>query len=176
MPTSEKSSPQSLLGFLTASFFCAFVTAEGAFAGLTSWYLVIQRPNWAAKPAVFEPVWLIVYGLAGLGAWLAYRSEPSRRTAFIVVFCLLFELSALWAWLFFAWHLLVGAVVVAVVLWAALFAWAGWMFRLRATAGALTVPLVCWFCYASALSLATYRLNPPSPAGSNAPTVIDVTQ
>jgi translocator protein len=159
MPTSDKSPASSFLGFITAAYFCCFIGSEGAFQGISGWYLIIQRPAWAPGPILLEPLWLLLYGMAGVAIYQAFRQERAPKVAVIVISSVLLELSALWDWLFFAWHLLVPALILGILLWLTMLGWVGWLLKLRISAGLLALPLLCWFCYASALNMAVWRLN-----------------
>ena len=68
--------------------------------------------------------------------------------------------NALWSWLFFAWRQGGVAFAEVLVLLALIAATLVAFWRIRPLAGALLLPYLAWVTFASALNLATWRLNP----------------
>ena len=150
----------ALAGWLLLSFAAA---AIGAIASIEakSFYALLTRPSWAPPGWLFAPVWTVLYVLMGIAAWLVWRSSgfKASRTA-LVLFVLQLAANALWTWLFFAWHQ--GAVPFAEIhlLWALIVATTASFWRLNPLAGALMLPYLAWVTFATALTLAVWRLNP----------------
>ena len=150
----------ALAGWLLLSFAAA---ALGAIASIEakSFYALLTRPSWAPPGWLFGPVWTVLYVLMGVAAWLVWRSSGFKksRTA-LVLFVLQLAANALWTWLFFAWHQ--GAVAFAeiLLLWGLIVATTASFWRLNAFAGALMLPYLAWVTFATALTLAVWRLNP----------------
>jgi tryptophan-rich sensory protein len=149
-----------LLGWLAVTFVAA---AIGAVASMdaASFYSQLARPGWAPPPSVFGPVWTVLYLLMGIATWLVWRRHGfgGARNA-LVLFLVQLALSALWSWLFFAWHRGALAFVDIVVLLVLVAATTLAYWRLRPLAGALMVPYLLWVGFACALNFAVWRLNP----------------
>ncbi|RKQ95735.1 TspO/MBR related protein [Kushneria sinocarnis] len=146
-----------LLGWLGISYLAA---AIGAIASINAadFYERLAQPAWAPPAAVFGPVWMTLYGLMGIAAWLVWQER--RRSRALRLFLIQLALNALWSWLYFVWHLGAMSFIGVLVLWG-LILWtliAFW--RRRALAGVLLVPYLLWVSLASALTLATWQLNP----------------
>jgi len=160
----EDVAPGSSWGGTVAIILCTVATATlGGLASVRAgdFYLGLQRPAWAPPAWVFGPVWTALYALMAAAAWLVWRVRARRGTRHaLILYGLQLALNALWPWLFFAWRrggLAFAEVVVLLgVVGATVFAFA----RVRRRAAALLVPYLLWVAFASALTLAVWRLNP----------------
>ena len=145
-------------------FFVTFAAAGiGAAASVNAgrFYLELNRPAWAPSPAVFGPVWTILYTLIALAAFLVVR-ETGWRLALVplAVYVLQLALNAVWTWLFFKWHLGGAAFldIVVLLLLVAVTAWVFW--GVRPLAGVLMLPYLGWVGFATVLTWSVWRLNP----------------
>jgi tryptophan-rich sensory protein len=159
--TSPKS--KQIVGFiawLAASFVAA---AIGGAASIQAgpFYTQLIRPNWAPPPALFGPVWTILYALMGVAAWLVWRVGGYRaaRVA-LTLFLVQLALNALWSWLFFGWHFGGLAFADIVILWALIIATLVAFWRLKPLAGVLLIPYLFWVSFAAALNYSVWQLNP----------------
>jgi tryptophan-rich sensory protein len=61
-----------LVGWLAVVFVAA---AVGAAASVQAgeFYTKLTLPSWAPPPAVFGPVWTVLYALMAVAAWLVWR-------------------------------------------------------------------------------------------------------
>lgn len=160
----EDAVPASSWGGAVAIVLCTVATA--VIGGLASaragdFYGALQRPAWAPPAWVFGPVWTVLYVLMAVAAWLVWRVRARRGARHaLILYGLQLALNALWPWLFFAWRrgaLAFAEVVLLLgVVGATVFAFA----RVRRRAAALLVPYLLWVAFASALTLAVWRLNP----------------
>jgi tryptophan-rich sensory protein len=145
-----------LLLTLTAAAVGAIASADaGAF------YQQLSRPPWAPPGWLFAPVWSALYLLIGVAAWLVWRERGWRgaRTA-LSLFVIQLAANALWTWLFFAWREGTLAFIEILILWALIVATLVAFWRVRPLAGALLLPYLAWVTFASALTFATWRMNP----------------
>lgn len=149
-----------LVGWLILSF---AASAVGALASVraASFYQQLAQPSWAPPASVFGPVWLVLYALMGIAAWLVWREGGWRRQRTALAFFVVqLAVNALWSWLFFAWQH--GAIAFAniVVLWLLLLVTITAFWRVRPLAGALLLPYLAWVTFAAALNYAVWQLNP----------------
>lgn len=151
-------------GGTLAIVLCTAATA--AIGGLASaqagaFYEALRRPAWAPPPWLFGPVWTALYLLMAVAAWLVWRVRARRgvRRA-LALYGVQLALNALWPWLFFAWRrgawAFAEVVLLVVVVGATVAAFA----RVRRRAAALLLPYLAWVTFASALTLAVWRMNP----------------
>jgi tryptophan-rich sensory protein len=148
------------IAWLAASFVAA---AIGGAASIQAgpFYTQLIRPDWAPPPALFGPVWTILYALMGVAAWLVWRVGGYRaaRVA-LTLFLVQLALNALWSWLFFGWHFGGLAFADIVILWALIIATLVAFWRLKPLAGVLLIPYLFWVSFAAALNYSVWQLNP----------------
>ena len=149
-----------LLGWLVLSFAAAGIGAiassdAGAFFGQ------LARPSWAPPEWLFAPVWTVLYALMGIAAWLVWRLHGFKgaRTA-LSLFIIQLAANALWTWLFFVWRQGPLAFAEILLLWCLIAATIASFWRFSHLAAALLLPYLAWVTFASALTFATWRLNP----------------
>lgn len=125
------------------------------------WHAALVKPAWNPPDAVFAPVWILLYVLMGVAAWLVWRSAgaPGRGTA-LALFLVQLALNGAWSWLFFGRHAIGAALVEIVFLWVAILATVLVFRRISRAAAALLAPYLAWVTFASALTFAIWRLNP----------------
>jgi translocator protein len=149
-----------LVVWLVAAFMAAGIGAIATIDAET-FYLQLERPEWAPPPAVFGPVWSVLYALMGVAAWLVwriggFRAAPTALSLFLVQLAV----NALWSWLFFGWHFGGLAFAAILLLWSLILATLVAFWRVRALAGALLVPYLMWVSFAVALNYTIWQLNP----------------
>jgi benzodiazapine receptor len=149
-----------LAGWLLGSFAAAAVGGVAS-ANAGDFYQQLVRPGWAPPPWLFGPVWSVLYLLMGIAAWLVWRERGWRgaRVA-LTLFVVQLAANALWTWLFFAWRRGALAFGKILLLWVLIVATLVAFWRVRRLAGLLLVPYLLWVTFASALTLAVWRLNP----------------
>src|SRR5512142_2494391 len=144
-----------LLGWLLAAFAAGAVGAVAS-VDAASFYAQLSKPSWAPPARVFGPVWSALYALMGVAAWLVWRSPGSRGMA-LGLFGAQLAGSALWSWLFFAWHRGGLAAVEVLVLLALIVATVVAFWRASRPAALLLVPYLLWVTFASVLTWAVWR-------------------
>src|SRR5688572_18213298 len=68
----------ALAGFVVL---CHVAGATGALVTDASFYQELTRPSWAPPGWVFAPVWLTLYTMMGVAAWLVWRKGPGSDRA-----------------------------------------------------------------------------------------------
>jgi tryptophan-rich sensory protein len=97
----------------------------------------------------------------GVAAWLVWRVRGLEAArAPLALFIIQLAANALWTWLFFAWHQGALAFVEIILLWCLIAATVVSFRKLSGTAAVLLLPYLAWVTFASALTFATWRLNP----------------
>jgi benzodiazapine receptor len=149
-----------LLGWLLLSFAAAAIGAVAS-SDAGTFYEQLVRPSWAPPGWLFAPVWTVLYVLIGTAAWLVWRTNGFKeaRTS-LALFTIQLGANALWTWVFFVWHQGALALAEIILLWCLIAATAASFRRLNKLAAALLLPYLAWVTFASALTFATWRLNP----------------
>jgi tryptophan-rich sensory protein len=142
----------------------AFAAAAiGGFASASAgeFYGELVRPPWAPPGWLFGPVWSVLYGLMGISAWLVWQVRGfagARRE--LLLFIVQLVVNALWPWLFFVWRQGGLAFAEILLLWTLIVVTIVLFSRVSKVAAVLLLPYLAWVSFASALTLATWRLNP----------------
>lgn len=148
-----------LIGWLMASL------ATGAVGALATrnareFYGALAKPPWAPPGWLFGPVWTTLYLMMGVAAWLVWRRAGWDGAA-VALSLYVGQLlcNALWSWLFFAWRRADLAFADIVLLAGLIVATALAFARVRMLAAVLLLPYLAWVSFATALTLALWRLN-----------------
>ena len=149
-----------LAGWLALTFLAAAIGAVAS-AQAGAFYGQLVRPSWAPPGWLFGPVWSALYVLMAVAAWLVWRQSSLRRVAIALgLFVVQLAANALWSWLFFVWNQGAWAFVEVLLLWVLIALTVASFFRLSVLAAALLLPYLAWVTFATALTWATWRLNP----------------
>ncbi len=149
-------------GLVVWSAVTAAAAALGAVASAdaSAFYVSLARPAWAPPPAVFGPVWTLLYLLMAVAAWLVWRAGGVRPARWpLGLYIAQLALNALWTWLFFRWRLVGIALVEILALAIAIAATLAAFYRVRPLAGVLLAPYMAWVIFASVLTAAIWRAN-----------------
>ena len=149
-----------LVAWLAASY---LTSAVGGLASINAgaFYNGLVRPDWAPPGWLFGPVWLALFTLMGIAAWLLWRQGgfAAARTA-LTLFLAQLVFNGLWSWLFFTWGLGLWALLDIFVLWLLIAATLAAFWRRHRLAAALLLPYWAWVSFAAALNFSLWRLNP----------------
>lgn len=149
-----------LVAWLATSY---VASALGAIASIEagSFYAGLARPDWAPPGWLFGPVWITLYTLMGIAAWLVWRQAGfhAARMA-LMLFLVQLAFNAAWSWLFFAWQLGLLALLDILFLLLLIAATLVAFWRRHRLAGAMLVPYLLWVGFAAALNFSVWQLNP----------------
>lgn len=153
---------------LTLAGFTVLCEGAGAFGALftrdaiPAWYATLNQP-WFAPPGwLFGPVWITLYLLMALAAWLVWRqraSHPVPVREAMAVFALQLMVNAAWTPVFFGWQAIGLALVVIVGLLALIAATIVKFRALSAPAAWLLAPYFAWVAFATVLNGEYWKLN-----------------
>lgn len=147
----------ALVGWL---ILCFAASGTGVFISTDGWYTGLRKPAWTPPGWLFGPVWMLLYAMMGVAAWLVWREGGWKRQGRALgLFLLQWVLNALWTPLFFGLHLPGPAFAEIVLLWMAIVATVVAFARVRTTAAVLLVPYLIWVTFAAGLNFALWRLN-----------------
>lgn len=133
--------------------------ALGALATDPALYRALERPSWAPPGWVFGPVWLTLYTMIGVAAWLIWQRPPSpTRTTALRAYWVQLALNAAWTPVFFGLEAPGAALIVIVVLWVAIVIAIRAFARVSRVAGRLLVPYLAWVSFATLLNAAIVGL------------------
>ena len=149
-----------LVGWVTLCFAASGLGAVATMPEIGTWYRALVKPAWNPPDAVFGPVWMTLYLLMAIAAWLIWRPAGFAAARVpLVLFVLQLVLNVAWSWIFFRLHQTGWAVVEIGVLWVMIFATTVVFFKNNKLAGSLMVPYLVWVGFASVLNFTIWRLN-----------------
>ena len=132
----------------------------------SSWYAGIVKPTLNPPAWVFGPVWMILYALMGVSAWLVWKQwdngSPSTKLRVkiaLAIFIGQLVLNTLWSIIFFGLHSPGGALIEIVFLWLAILATIVAFYKASPPAAWLLVPYILWVSFASYLNYSIWMLN-----------------
>jgi translocator protein len=125
-----------------------------AFAGQSSAYAAFDLPAWAPPPALFGPVWTVLYALMAISAWRVWRASGGLRRRALVAFGVQLALNFAWTPVFFGADAPLAGLVVIVGVLLAVGWWIVEAWRTERLAGALQLPYLGWVGFATALNAA----------------------
>ncbi|RXK46386.1 TspO/MBR family protein [Halorientalis pallida] len=129
--------------------------------GVTTWYPTLTKPAFTPPSWVFGPVWVTLFALLGVAAWLVWRAgldEPSVRLA-LALFAGQFAFNVAWSGAFFGLRSPLFGLVVILALWLTIVATVLAFDRVDRRAALLLVPYLAWVSFAALLNYELCRLN-----------------
>jgi tryptophan-rich sensory protein len=151
---------------LAASFIlvCELVGVLGAvftIPAVSTWYAVLKKP-WFTPPGwAFGPVWLILYALMGISAYLVWKNRGHKKLMPFAksAFCWQLSFNLCWPLFFFGLGELGKGLVDIILLWVALVITTALFYRISKKAALLLVPYIIWVTIALALNFYVWKLN-----------------
>lgn len=144
--------------YLTFLAACGAAATTGAMFKPGEWYADLKKPDWFPPRWLFPVVWTTLYFVMSLAAM---RVAPLAGSGQAMAFwALQIALNTLWSPIFFGLHKMRSAMVVMVLLWLTVAATTWSFLSLDLVAGLLFLPYLAWVTAASALNIASLRLNP----------------
>jgi benzodiazapine receptor len=142
---------------------CFAVAGAGAIvtnSSVSNWYPTLRKPSWNPPAWIFGPVWLALYLMMAIAAWLVWRRRGfDGGSGALAIFALQLALNAAWSPLFFGLRNPLAGLLDIIPLCAAILAAMVSFWRISPVAGALLVPYWLWVCFATALNFMIWRMN-----------------
>jgi len=151
----------TILAFILVCELAGFVGSVFTRPSIPGWYAGLVKPPFNPPNWIFAPVWTTLYVLMGLSAFLVYEKGPKKGEVkkALVVFAVQLLLNALWSIVFFGAHMILGAAVHIVILWAMIVITIRLFSRISRAAAYLLVPYILWVSFATVLNISLYVLN-----------------
>ncbi len=154
-----------LVSVLTLAFFIALSQLAGIIGSvftageIEGWYATLNQPFWTPPNYVFGPVWITLYTLMGIAAYLVSRSPKLGKYPVLWLFVAHLIVNTFWTIAFFGLHELLLAVFVIVLLAGLIALLMRLFWRYSRMATYLLVPYLLWVLYATSLSIGYLALN-----------------
>ena len=140
------------IGFL-GSFFTA--------PAIPNWYANLEKPFFSPPNRLFAPVWLILYALMGLAAYLVWAvgiKKPEVKLA-LILFVGQLILNLLWSFFFFKMQAPFYALLEIIALWLLILLTMVSFLKVSKPAGYLLLPYLLWVSFATLLNFYIVKLN-----------------
>jgi tryptophan-rich sensory protein len=125
-----------------------------------AWYRRIIKPTWNPPDSIFAPVWITLYLLMAVAAWLVWKRYGVAQALLpLTLFLVQLLLNAVWSWLFFGLHRPKAAFIDIVVLWVTILVTLISFWRHEPLAGVLLLPYLLWVSFATMLNWTIWRMN-----------------
>ena len=156
--------PAEILKLIALIFICQLAGIIGSFftfEAIPTWYADLVRPDFAPPNWVFGPVWITLYTLMGISAYLILRKglEKKEVRLALAVFGIQLFLNALWSILFFGLRSPFYAFIEIIILWCSIAASMLLFWRISRKAAWLLLPYLLWVSFAAVLNFFIWQLN-----------------
>ncbi len=145
-------------------FWIVLTLAAGLISGTVSrpdaWYYALHKPEWTPPNWVFTPVWILLYILMGIAAWLVWKKSAEKSVVIAIgLFIIQLALNAAWTWIFFGLHNPGMAFVEICLLWVAILLTSLAFWRIYPPAAGLLLPYLLWAAFAATLNFSIWQRN-----------------
>jgi len=154
-----------ILKLVVSVLICQFAGVIGSFfttPSIPTWYATLNKPFFTPPSWLFAPIWITLYTLMGISAFLVWRKGMSHRNVRTasIVFAVQLILNVLWSAVFFGLRSLLGGLIAIVILWIAILFTILNFHKISRTAELLLIPYILWVSIATALNFSVLILNP----------------
>ena len=128
---------------------------------IPTWYATLNKPSFNPPSWLFGPVWITLYTLMGLAAWLVWQKwgESTLAKGAVILFLVHLVFNSLWSILFFGLQNPGLAFIEIIILWLMILALIIIFYRIDKRAAYLLVPYILWVSFAAVLNFSIWRLN-----------------
>ena len=149
-----------LFAFILVSQLAGVLGTLSTGSEIQTWYAVINKPFFSPPNWIFGPVWITLYTLMGVGAYLVWRSKKSKyRRVATFLFTSQLITNTLWTPIFFGLKQLDIALFVILFLLIQIIFMTINFYKVSKNAAYMQIPYICWVSFASLLNFAIWKLN-----------------
>jgi len=135
-------------------------------SAISTWYATLQRPSFSPPNWLFGPVWIILYILMGISAylvWSAYAKASAGQSRKLKTALWLFWVhlvfNASWSIIFFGLRNPSLAFINIIIIWLLIIILMIKFWPINKWASYLLIPYLLWVSFASALNYFIWYLN-----------------
>jgi tryptophan-rich sensory protein len=164
-----------LVGFIIFPLFIGFLSAFFAGTDFKEFYSIIVKPSFSPPAWIFGPVWIVLYIMMGIAAFLAWQKKDSsaelpssakatadiekRIKPAIVFYLLQLFLNYLWSIIFFGQRNYGLALIDIGLLWIVIILTGISFYKISKPAAWLLFPYLLWVSFAGVLNFMIWQLN-----------------
>ncbi len=125
----------------------------------SSLYQGVNRPSLAPPAWIFPAVWLVLYILMGVSAYIIGESGSNMKLSALRVYCLQLAVNFLWSPLFFTFKFYWFSFFWLLFLWVLVLVMIIKFFKINKLAAYLQIPYLVWLTFAAYLNFSVAVLN-----------------
>ena len=130
-------------------------------SSVSTWYPTLIKPHFTPPDWLFAPVWITLYILIGIAAFLVWRRgfhhQVTKRA--LALFGVQLILNVLWSFFFFGLKSPLAGLIEIAILGIAIILTIRSFLQVSRTAGLLLIPYFLWVTFATGLNLSIWYLN-----------------
>ncbi len=128
---------------------------------IPTWYATLRKPSFTPPNWIFSPVWITLFVLMGIAAFLVWNKGLSDQKVKIALSIFAFQLilNVLWSVMFFGLRSPLAGLIEIAVLWMVILLTILYFFKVSHVAGILLIPYILWVSFAAVLNFSIWRLN-----------------
>ena len=126
-----------------------------------TWYAALRKPTFTPPNWLFGPVWISLFVLMGLSAFLVWRRGLDQEGVKLAlsIFAVQLLLNLLWSAMFFGLKSPLTGLVDIFFLWIAILLTLLAFWKISTMAGILLLPYILWVSFAAVLNFSILILN-----------------
>lgn len=146
---------------VSVSEFAGVIGSFFTTSSIPNWYATLNKPALNPPSWLFGPVWVTLYLLMGIAAFLVWKKGFRRKDVkiAIAVFGGQLFLNSIWSIVFFGLQSPGWAFVNIVLLWFAIIGTIIMFYKISKPAACLMVPYILWVSFAGYLNYTIWILN-----------------
>jgi benzodiazapine receptor len=154
----------NILRLLTSIAVCQLAGVIGSVftsSAIPGWYAALRKPSFTPPGWVFGPVWISLYLLMGVSAFMIWSKglSDSRVRMALSLFLGQLLLNTLWSVLFFGLRSPLAGFIEILILWIAIALTMISFWRISSPSGILLLPYLLWVSFAAVLNYSILILN-----------------
>ena len=128
---------------------------------IPGWYANLAKPSFTPPNWVFGPVWISLFLLMGIAAFLVWQKgfDDKRVRISLGIFAVQLILNTSWSIFFFGLKSPLLGFFDILLLWIAIFLTMIYFARVSKTATILLLPYILWVSFAALLNFSIWRIN-----------------
>ena len=147
--------------FILLSQLAGIVGSFFTVSALADWYAFLNKPAFNPPDWIFGPVWVTLYTMMGLAAYLVWlkRDEQSIARPALIFFAVHLLFNSLWSIIFFGLQNLWLAFGEIMILWIMIAVLIKLFYRIDKRSAYLMLPYLLWVSFAMLLNFSLWQLN-----------------
>ena len=149
------------LGFIFVSQLAGIIGSVFTSSAIPNWYVTLNKPVFNPPGWLFGPVWVILYALMGIAAYLVWQKWGASSLAkwAVILFLVHLIFNALWSILFFGLKNPMLAFFEIIFLLIMIISVSIMFLQIDKRAFFMMMPYIFWVSFAMVLNFYIWRLN-----------------